>query len=220
MRIKAVIFDVGGVLNQGESDFIQCFSKNNIALKKDLLEHNGCKQLIINFCTGKYGLDKHSAEKFFEDIRIQASLDKTVGFEQFKQAWNAAIICLNYDLIDNLNLLKEQGYRLFILSDNNLLHQEYEETLYQRKHPQKTLRSLFERCYFSHETGHYKGFAGEGANQAWLQILHENNLKAHECLFIDDKLEHINKAIKLGLSGLHYKNDCTSQTLFDVLRAD
>lgn len=45
----------------------------------------------------------------------------------------------------------------------------------------------------------------------------ENNLEPHECLFVDDKLELVNKARRLGLSGLHYKNDSSTQTLLHAL---
>ncbi|MDF1678916.1 MAG: HAD-IA family hydrolase [Legionellaceae bacterium] len=217
MHIQAIIFDVGGVLNKGQPDFIHCFKQHGITLKEDLWANNQCKHLIVQFATGQYGLTEQASKQFFNEMRMKASLDEKITFEQFKQAWNSTILCLNYELLDNLHLFKNQGYRLFILSDSNLLHREYEETLYQQKYPHKTFSALFEKCYFSHETGHYKGFSGKKAHAAWLQILHENHLQAHECLFVDDKIEHIKKAKLLGLSTLHYHDNCTIKTLFDVL---
>ncbi|MDF1828244.1 MAG: hypothetical protein P1U39_08205 [Legionellaceae bacterium] len=220
MRIKAIIFDVGGVLNKGLSqliELIQCFETYGIILQEDFWLDEACQQCLVDFQTGKYGVDEASARPFFEDIRTHASLDESITFEQFKQAWNAAIIGLNYELLDNLSIFREQGLRLFILSDANPLHRAYAEELYQEKYPGKTLRSLFDKCYFSHETGHYKCFSGDEANQAWLQVLNENNLESHECLFVDDKLELVNKARNLGLSGLHYQNTRSTQILLHAL---
>lgn len=211
MSIKAIIFDIGGVLNQSHADFIPGFKMHGIELQHDLWAHENCKPLIIRFCTGKYD----AAEPFFEDIRTQAVFDKAVTFEQFKQAWNASIIGLNHDLLDNLHLLEK--YRLFVLSDANILHREHEEALYRQKHPNQSFCGLFEKCYFSYETGNYKGFADKRADKAWLQILDENNLLPGECLFIDDKLDNIHKAEVLGLAGLHYNCGCTAQMLYDSI---
>ena len=217
MPITAIIFDVGGVLNEGRPDFIQCFNEHGIALKDDLWVNEGCKQLIYDFCTGKYSPDEKSTKLFFEAICIQAAISEEISFELFKQAWNSAIVHLNHELINELSTLREQGYRLFILSDTNLLHREYLEELYQQASFNGTLSALFDKCYFSYETGNYKGFSGMEANQSWLQILSENHLQPHECLFVDDKLEYVDKAKSLGLSALHYKEGSTSQTLFDAL---
>lgn len=213
MKIKAIIFDMGGVLNQGLPEFIPCFKAHGITLKQDLFAHTECKQLITDFQTGQYA----SPDAFFEDIRTEAPLEKHITFQQFKSAWNAAIISLNFDLLDNLNLLKQQGYRLFILSDTNLLHKEYNDTLYQQTYPNQSIEALFEKCYFSHETGNLKGFVGAKANQAWLQILQENHLEPHSCLFIDDKQEYIRKAEKLGLVGLQYTYDESASSLLHTL---
>lgn len=217
MRIRAIIFDVGGVLNYGFPDFKHCFKTHGITLREDLWVDNNCKKLLDDFATGNYGIDENAARNFFNDIEAQGVIQCSISYEQFKQAWNAAIICLNYELIDELSTLKEQGYRLYTLSDTNILHREYAEKLYQQKHPNATLRSLFDKCYFSHETGQYKGFSGEKANQAWLQILEENGLQPQECLFIDDKQKYVEKAIGLGLFGLHYQSGATSKTVFSAL---
>lgn len=114
-QIQAIIFDVGVVLCEGRPDFIQCFKENGISLREDLWDNEDCKQLIFKFCTGKYGLYRDSAKDFFAELPSKASINTAHSFEQFKLAWNAAIICLNFELINQLHLLKIQGYRLFIL---------------------------------------------------------------------------------------------------------
>jgi putative hydrolase of the HAD superfamily len=200
-NINAIIFDIGGVLNKGLPDFIKCFNDHGIILTENLLANVECRQLIYNFCTGKYGVHENSARAFFEDIRRKAFVSESTPFEQFKQAWNAAIVSLNYELINQLHLLRIQGYRLFVLSDTNILHCEYGEELYQRQHPNKSFRAIFDKCYFSHETGNYKGFPDHEGDRAWLQIIEENNLQPHECLFIDDKLEYVEKAKRWACMG-------------------
>ena len=120
---------------------------------------------------------------------------------------------LTGELIDKLILLRQQGYRLFILSDTNFLHREYIEELYQQKYTHGTLKNLFEKCYFSHETGNFKGFQDKQSEQAWLQVLSENSLSSHECLYIDDTLKHVQTARNLGFHGLHYEKIGTQEHL-------
>ena len=215
-NIKAIIFDVGGVLNEGSPDFIKAFENQGIKLQQDLWQNPKCKELILSFCTGVYGNTLESAQTFAREL-CTAAVGKEVDFARFKSAWNATILYLHDELIDKLPMLQKQGYRLFILSDTNMLHREYLETLYQRKHPAERFTALFERCYFSHETGNYKGFEEPRAKEAWLQILRENGLKPEECLFIDDKLSNVQKAEKLGIICLHYPPGSTSKTVLNKL---
>ena len=56
-----------------------------------------------------------------------------------------------------------------------------------------------EKQYYSHQTGNMK----PGAD-AYTQILSEHNLKAHECIFLDDIPEYIEAAKKVGMHALLY----------------
>ncbi len=216
--IKAIIFDVGGVFNEGKSDFTETFRAHGIELKEDLWANARCKAFIVKFCTGGYGQGEDSAKEFVREICAEEPIGREISFELFKAAWNTLIVKLHHELIDQLKVLRQQGFRLFILSDTNMLHRNYLEELYQIDHPDQSFRNLFDRCYFSHETGNYKAFPDQKANQAWLQILQDNRLEPWECLFIDDKSDYVDKARRLGIHGLHYPAGSTSSLVFRELQ--
>ncbi len=217
MSIKAIIFDLGGVMNEGYTNFITPFGLHGIQLKQDLWEHAHCHALIRDFCTGQYGNDEAAAKQFAKAICKEDPIGQEIPFEQFKRAWNAGITVINDELIDSLDVFKKAGYQLFVLSDSNVLHRAYFEKLYQQHYPEQFFNDYFVKCYFSDETGESKSFSSVSNNKAWLQILNENHLEPEMCLFIDDKAELIHRAKKLGFHALHYVKGATSQSIFNRL---
>jgi len=112
------------------------------------------------------------------------------------QAWN----CILKDFPPHrLNFLKqlaaEQKYRLILLSNTNELHinwiKDNVEFFEEFKH-------LFDLFYLSHEIQLRK------PNSTIFDfVIHQNNLKAEESLFIDDTEENIVAAAKLGIHTWH-----------------
>jgi len=71
---------------------------------------------------------------------------------------------------------------------------------------------LFEKVYYSHLTGKRKP-----EPEIFEQVLNENNLNPAETLFIDDSLQHIATAQKLGIQTYLMTAPDSIQELFKKL---
>lgn len=88
--------------------------------------------------------------------------------------------------------LKARGYRLFIISN----YGDY--TFEQTKHKMKFL-SLVEGAIFSYQHKMIKPDL-----EIYEKLLKDFDLKAEECVFIDDRLENVEAAKKVGYAGIQF----------------
>lgn len=188
--LKAVIFDVGNVLvNLDFEHWHQAFKENNLVLPREV----HIQSLITDYGTGKI-----TTEDFFFKIRESSGVHD-LSFENFKRIWNSLVTHVYSDAIFIIPSLKTHGIKAFALSDTNKMHVDHINELYLKMNPQDQFTHLFDKCYFSHETGTKKT-----SDEAFAKILKEQNLKPEECLFIDDTKENTERARKLGFHVLHY----------------
>ena len=116
------------------------------------------------------------------------------------EAWNAIIL----DFPDHrLSFLKkmvdEANYRLFLLSNTNELHiKKVVEHMGTKNY--LSFKACFEAFYLSHEI-HLR----KPEPEIFKMILESHSLKAEETLFIDDTIDHIEAANKLGIATWHLK---------------
>ncbi|WP_276496763.1 HAD family hydrolase [Pontibacter litorisediminis] len=200
--INNIIFDLGGVIiNLDYDKSIQelqklCKSNCNIAYSQkeqshlfDLLETGNC-----------------SNEDFRNGLRDTYGIDATD--EQIDEAWNAMLLDIPQERID---LLLELGkkYRIFLLSNTNDIHLQRFNQIVAHSFTIPSLDSLFEKTYYSHLVGKRKPDAA-----IFEQILAENGLNKSETLFIDDSIQHIESASKLGLHTLHLQPPLTINSFF------
>ena len=184
--IKNIIFDFGDVfLNLDKpatqrhlKEFgISEFDSETIAINKKYEKGLISSDNLIEFYTKKFkGLSK----------------------EHFVTAWNSILKDFPKKRLEFLKQLKAQNkYRLFLLSNTNDLHINWVKSNIDCF---ETFKSCFEAFYLSHEIHLRKPDAS-----IFNFVLEENNLDAHETLFIDDTLEHINSAKTLDLQTWHLK---------------
>lgn len=113
-------------------------------------------------------------------------------------AWNAIILDFPQHRLDFIADLALKGsYRLFLFSNTNSLHLEkvierMGSTRYSK------FKSCFEGFYLSHEVGMRKPDP-----EAFEMVLYKNHLVPGETFFVDDTLEHIQSAGRLGLHTWH-----------------
>ena len=88
--------------------------------------------------------------------------------------------------------LKEQGYRVYLLSN-------YGKTSFEaaRDNGRLSFLSLVDGAVISYEVKIVKPEQG-----IYMALLEKYNLKAEECVFLDDKTENIEAAKKLGFHGI------------------
>jgi len=204
-KIKAIISDIGNVIVPVNLNlWVPLFEEIEVFLPNNPMEDPVLLDLVELYCTG--GID---TRVFKERVAKSAGL-RDIPLEHFCQAWNKVILSIRQPVIDGLKDFQAQGYDLYALSDINELHIAYIEELYNPKHREATFSAIFDACYYSHLTGYTKS-----CDDAWLQILREKNLKASECLFIDDLPSNIDRAANLGIAVFHYQPE---STIMDVAK--
>jgi HAD superfamily hydrolase (TIGR01549 family) len=109
-------------------------------------------------------------------------------------AWNAMLLNMPEERLELLVELNTH-YRIFLLSNTNVLHRAAFDTLLYRQNGVRRLADYFEHVYYSHEIGLRKPDL-----EAFKYVLEHSELKANETLFIDDSLIHCKAAGTLGIS--------------------
>lgn len=201
-NIKNIIFDFGGVIlnidytltekafaKLGLTDFGKIYSQ---AMQNDLF--NGLEKGQI------------TPTQFRAEIRRVIGSDKPD--EQIDEAWNAMLLDLPEERVNLLDALKNK-YRIFLLSNTNKIHYDSFSGYMKNKFKRDVFSDVFEKTYLSHEIKMRKPDA-----EIFEYVLSENKLKREETLFIDDSIQHIEGANKLGIATRFLKKGESITSLF------
>jgi putative hydrolase of the HAD superfamily len=118
------------------------------------------------------------------------------SIHQIREAWNAILLDFPLYRLEFLQMLS-QKYRLFLLSNTDSIHIER----FQHRAGISFYRDFyqcFEKVYFSYELGMRKPDA-----DIFEFVIKEHNLLLKNTLFVDDNLQNIESAEKLGLQVWH-----------------
>ncbi|MDX5417980.1 MAG: HAD family phosphatase [Hymenobacteraceae bacterium] len=202
-NVKNIIFDLGGVIiNIDYHKSIHELEQYCPEGRSIEYSQKAQSQLFDLFETGN-----SSSEEFRQQLREAYCLEATD--EQIDDAWNAMLLDIPAERIE---LLRELGkkYRIFLLSNTNAIHLKRFNEMVEHSFTIPSLDSLFERTYYSHLIGQRKPDA-----IVFEQILEQNGLKREETLFIDDSIQHIESADKIGLQTLFLKPPLTINQFFN-----
>ena len=163
----------------------------------------------------KVGAKKHALTLFQEDSFSEDMIAFNVLFEQglistkeflefylenfpflkesqILEAWNYILKDFPKHRLEFLQNLKvENKYKLILLSNTNELHINW---IIENISFYEEFKASFDEFYLSHEINLRKP-----NKDIYEFILNENDLKANECLFIDDTLENTEAAEELGI---------------------
>jgi putative hydrolase of the HAD superfamily len=203
--IKNIIFDLGGVIlnidykrpqeefkKLGIKDVEILYSKQNQVELFDLLE------------TGKI-----SEKEFIQKIKESSDLEITDS--EIITAWNSILLEFPLRRLQILQQL-QLHYNMYLLSNTNEIHEKAFNEMLKIQCGYPSLALFFDRVYLSHRVGLRKPDP-----KIFELVINENNLKIEETLFIDDSLQHIESASKLGLKTIHLKDNMTMEN--DIFRA-
>lgn len=186
--IKNIIFDVGNVLVWFRP--------------KELMEELGFPQNVVKELMEKVVMSPMWAELdrgVKSEKEVIDDFKKLVpGLESYLDQFfsDTTNICFSYDYsADWLKSLQEKGYKTYILSN-------YPQNIWE----------LHERTQFTFlpyidgkiVSAYYKMVKPN--DDIYLKLLETYNLKAEECVFMDDREENINAAKRLGFKGFVFKN--------------
>jgi len=190
--IKAIIFDLGGVLLDIDYDkTTEAFEALGVQHFNRMYSQADANQLFKRLETGKIKPEEFCQE-MMEYVPGVSCEDDVI------EAWNAMLLHFRKESLEELNRLKKK-YKVFLLSNTNYIHfksfnRTYKETI------GGDFVSLFDKAYLSHEIGNRKPDP-----EAYEYVLKENNLKPSEALFIDDSIQNIEAADKLGIKTIFLK---------------
>lgn len=132
-----------------------------------------------------------STDHFLDEVSLQFPKAKK---SDLIKAWNAILLDFPEERLTFLeNLAEKNQYRLFLLSNTNDLHiEQVREQMGKKKF--NRFKNAFEVFYLSYEMGMRKPDA-----EIFEFVLEQNQLTAHETLFVDDVKENTNSAARLGI---------------------
>ena len=195
--IKAIIFDLGGVLI--DVDMNRCF--HNIkalgvdvdCLTKTSSESNApvstvCEGITISGALHEYQIGKIPTDKFITMIQ-QISTPGTTR-QQVLDAWNSCLLTLPKYKLDFVKQLRNEGYATYLLSNTNDAHWKY---ILETSFPEPA-ENYFDKLFLSQEMGMAKPNP-----EIYAEVLRQISTPADECLFIDDSSANCKAAETLGI---------------------
>ncbi|WP_452221039.1 HAD-IA family hydrolase [Lacinutrix salivirga] len=194
--IKTLIFDFGDV-------FINLDKVGALKNALELFEIDTLSEDLIAINT-LYEQGLMSTDEFLE---FYTSNFPKLSKQQIIEAWNYIICDFPLKRLEFIQqLAKEKHYKLILLSNTNDLHIECIKThipFYEE------FKASFDAFYLSHEIMMRKPNLN-----CFEFVLNENNLKAEDCLFIDDTKANTEAAATLGI---HVWNiDETKEDVMDL----
>lgn len=182
-KIKAVVFDLGGVLvHGGYLDFIRHYCL-------ECLTSSGKKE--IAYLERQVNLGKITENQFYRDIQ------KVFGVHLAPEQMHNLIVHKMKTDKKLVHLIPKLRRSKVILFSNSLGHMAT-EVLRLRRIP---TRKLFRRVFISSVMHMVKP-----DRDAYRYVLRQIKVKPSEALMVDDRMENIRGARKAGMQGLVYKN--------------
>ena len=184
--INNILFDLGKVLlnfdNDNAKNYFKKFGVDDYE-KHVLALH--AQNIFNELETGEL-----SAEQFIN--AISQKLNDSVSATEIQCAWNSILMDFRTESMKHLEKLKKQ-YKLYLLSNTNVLHHEEFNRILFNQLQIKSLDSYFTKAYYSHQIGMRKP-----NRNIYDFVLKDAGINAAETLFIDDLPENVAAASELG----------------------
>src|SRR3989338_2922720 len=187
--VKSFLFDIGGVL---QSLRWEAVSNELNDLKPDLTMDAFRNALYFEKEKGfgLYETNKISTSEFWKLMAKRLDINPSEA-HRLADAFGHLYGPTDSEMIDLLSEIKK-SYPLFILSNSC---PELEKAVLKNHR----FYDVFDHVYFSHRIGYKKP-----SIESYLYVLEKNNLKPHECVFIDDVAKNVSEAQNLGFFGILY----------------
>lgn len=194
--IRHVIFDLGGVLLNIDYTLTE---KAFIALGIQHF-HELYSQATQSDLFDKWEIGQMQQAEFVAAMQKMAGVPLTEA--QVIAAWNAMLLDFPVKRMQLLLQLRLH-YDLILLSNTNEVHEAaFNKILHDARGV--GLADFFDKIYLSHRVGMRKP-----STVIFKRILDENGFNAEHTLFIDDSIQHVEAARKLGIQGIHLEKGMT-----------
>lgn len=190
--IKAIIFDLGGViLNIDYNKSIEAFESLGMENFHNVFSQASQTGLFDDLETGQI-----SAQRFINCLLPH--LKKGTSPNQVVHAWEKMVLNVPKENLDLLLKLREK-YKIFLLSNTNEIHIPHVRRKWAVA-SELPMEDFFDKIYFSHEIKMRKPHP-----EIFQYVCEDQSLKPETTLFIDDSIQHIEGAKKIGLHTKHLK---------------
>lgn len=189
--IKNIIFDFGGVILDIDPQLtINELKKLGVDDATLFLSKDFQENVMDKFERGIL-----TPEGFRQKVREVVNAD--VCDQEIDDAWNALLLDIPKERIAVIEQVK-QNYQIFLLSNSNEIHYELYLRDLQLRFGYHEFDQLFHKAYFSFDL-----HLSKPNPEIFEFVLNQHKLVPAETLFIDDTLQHIEAARKLGLRTYH-----------------
>ena len=189
-NIENIIFDLGGVLLDIDYNLTRAaFEKLGVTHFNEMYSQANADKLFQKLETGN--IDE---EEFY--LELNRSTGMNLSSEKIKEAWNAMLLTFREDSLQFLDQLKGK-YKIFLLSNTNKIHHTSFYKLYHQKKRSKKFEEYFDKAFYSFEIGLRKP-----DEECYEWVLKNLNINPQKTLFIDDSINNIEGAKKVGIQTL------------------
>tara|TARA_B110000037_G_scaffold16784_1_gene17346 strand:- start:145 stop:786 length:642 start_codon:yes stop_codon:yes gene_type:complete len=207
-KIKNIIFDLGGViLNLDYAKTVDEFKKIGLLNFQDLYSQKMQNILFDDFEKGEV-----SSAEFISSLIDSENLK--IKEIDFINAWNAMLLEIPVKKLEFIDALKKD-YKVFLLSNTNEIHiYKFEDDL-KKNNMLNQFYKCFDKVYYSSRMGKRKP-----DENCFKQVLEENQLVPQQTLFIDDSVQHIKGAKRIGIETFHLeKNKSIIDLVPDIIQS-
>ncbi len=189
--IQNIIFDFGGVVLDIDPNMTMRELENLGIKNTEVFMTPDFQENVIN----KFERGIITPEQFRQKVR--EALEAELTDQEIDEAWNALLLDIPKERIAVLKATKE-NYRMFLLSNSNEIHYDVYVRDLQLRFGFREFDQLFDKSYFSFDL-----HLSKPNPEIFEFVLNQHQLVPEETLFIDDTLEHILAARKLGMKTYH-----------------
>ncbi|MFT4601844.1 MAG: FMN phosphatase YigB (HAD superfamily) [Arenicella sp.] len=192
LKYDSVLFDLGGVILNLDYDLTVNAFKSLGQERFDNLYTQASQDFIFD----KFETGIISSIEFID--YMLSLLPKECSSADVVIAWNLMLLDLPKKRIDFLKQLSLKMPINLFSNTNDLHFKSFTKYFINEFGDENLLNSMFNKCYYSHLVGERK------PNSAAFQlVLDEQGLDPEKVLFIDDSIQHIEGANKLGIKTHH-----------------
>jgi putative hydrolase of the HAD superfamily len=189
-KIENIIFDLGGVLLDIDYNLTRkAFEKLGVANFDEMYSQANADQLFQKLETGKI-----SEPEFYKGLNNATGLH--LSESEIKNAWNAMLLSFREGSLEYLEHLKDR-YQIYLLSNTNQIHLDSFYEIYHQKDRAHSFEQCFKKAFYSFEIGLRKPDV-----DCYEWVINELQTEPSKNLFIDDSINNIRGAEKVGLQTL------------------
>ncbi|MDE6181453.1 MAG: HAD family phosphatase [Phocaeicola sp.] len=201
-KIKNVVFDLGGVLINLDSD--NCLNAFRKAGFQDI--ENQVGQLRREGLFSQFELGNIEPDEFREAIRKETN--ESLSDRKIDDMWNLMLLDIPREKLDLLLELRGH-YMVYLLSNTNRIHWEYAcEQMFSYRGFR--VNDFFEDTFLS-----FQMHKAKPDKDIYEQMMKEANILPEETLFIDDSEINCQAATALGINAHHYHIGEDLSSLFE-----